>query len=92
MRSGDVASGKAALSFTNLGVDQGLDYTKTYVLPVTVASNDIDVLSRAKTIYYVVKEASLVNVVLILFGQDTALSMFFYVILDFLCDPEILIL
>lgn len=63
IRSGDVASGKAALSFTNLGVDQGLDYTKTYVLPVTVASNDIDVLSRAKTIYYVVKEASLVNVV-----------------------------
>ena len=29
---------------------------------------------------------------LILFGQDTAFSMFFYVISDFLCDPEILIL
>ncbi len=63
VKSGDVTSSKALLPFTGLGVNQGLDYTKTYVLPVSVSSPDIDVLERAKTMYFVIKEASLVNVV-----------------------------
>lgn len=63
IKAGDVESGKAVLPFVNLGVDQGLDYTKTYVLPVTVMSKDLDVLERSKTMYFVIKEASLVNIV-----------------------------
>ena len=44
------------------GLDK-LDYSKVYVLPVTIAPNGVEVLERAKTMYYVVKEASLVNAV-----------------------------
>lgn len=60
LRGGDVASKDIELTFT--GLDK-LDYSKVYVLPVTIVSDGVVVLERAKTMYYVVKEASLVNYV-----------------------------
>lgn len=60
LRGGDVASKDIELTFT--GLDK-LDYSKVYVLPVTILSDGVAVLERAKTMYYVVKEASLVNYV-----------------------------
>ena len=60
LRKGDVTSKDIELTFT--GLDK-LDYSKVYVLPVTIAPNGVEVLERAKTMYYVVKEASLVNAV-----------------------------
>ena len=60
LRAGDVASKDIELTFT--GLDK-LDYSKVYVLPVTIVSDGVAVLERAKTMYYVVKEASLVNYV-----------------------------
>lgn len=56
LRGGDVASKDIELTFT--GLDK-LDYSKVYVLPVTIVSDGVAVLERAKTMYYVVKEASL---------------------------------
>lgn len=60
IRTGDIQSNKVTLNFVRL---DKLDYSKVYVLPVTVCTSDVAVLERAKTMYYVVKEASLVNVV-----------------------------
>ena len=60
IRPGDVLSKTVNLTFKNL---DKLDYSKSYVLPVSIESNDVGVLPRAKTIYYVIKEASLVNYV-----------------------------
>ncbi|MCM1177568.1 MAG: DUF1735 and LamG domain-containing protein [Clostridium sp.] len=60
IRSGDVKSSNIDLTFT--GLDK-LDYSKDYVLPVTISSDGLDVLQRARTMYFVVKEASLVNYV-----------------------------
>lgn len=60
LRGGYVASKDIELTFT--GLDK-LDYSKVYVLPVTIVSDGVAVLERAKTMYYVVKEASLVNYV-----------------------------
>lgn len=66
LRGGDVASKDIELTFT--GLDK-LDYSKVYVLPVTIVSNGVAVLERAKTMYYLVKEASLVNYVADLKGN-----------------------
>lgn len=60
LRRGDVTSKDIEFTFT--GLDK-LDYSKVYVLPVTVVSKGVEVLERAKTMYFVVKEASLVNTV-----------------------------
>lgn len=60
LRGGDVAGKDIELTFS--GLDK-LDYSKVYVLPVTIVSDGVAVLERAKTMYYVVKEASLVNYV-----------------------------
>ena len=60
LRGGDVASKDIELTFS--GLDK-LDYSKVYVLPITIVSDGVAVLERAKTMYYVVKEASLVNYV-----------------------------
>ena len=60
LRKGDVTSKDIELTFT--GLDK-LDYSKVYVLPVTIAPKGVEVLERAKTMYFVVKEASLVNTV-----------------------------
>lgn len=59
--AGKVASDPLTLDFVDL--DQ-LDLDSKYVLPVTISSvNGVDILRSARTIYYIFKEASLVNVV-----------------------------
>lgn len=60
IKAGDVVSEAMNISFVNL---DKLDYSKQYVLPVTVASEGVEMLERAKTMYFVIKEASLVNYV-----------------------------
>ena len=58
IKAGDVLSSDLELVFD--GLDK-LDYSKQYVLPVTVATEGIQMLERSKTMYFVIKEASLVN-------------------------------
>ena len=60
VRAGDVASEDINVAFCNL---DKLDYSKQYVLPVTIEADGVAVLERAKTMYFVIKEASLVNYV-----------------------------
>lgn len=61
IRKEQIESSPLTLEFANL--DQ-LDLEKRYVLPVTIASVDgVGVLPSARTLYYIFKEASLVNVV-----------------------------
>lgn len=60
VRAGDVSSEDIDVVFTNL---DKLDYSKQYVLPVTISADGISVLERARTMYFVIKEASLVNYV-----------------------------
>lgn len=59
IKAGDIQSNKVTLDFTGL---DGLDWSKVYVLPVTVFTSDVAILERAGTMYFVVREASLVNV------------------------------
>lgn len=59
-KAGDVLSSNLDIVFE--GLDK-LDYSKQYVLPVTVATDGIEMLERSKTMYFVIKEASLVNFV-----------------------------
>lgn len=56
--AGALKSEPITVSFTDLG---SLDFTKTYVLPVTVANASIGVLGSANTSYYVFKGAALIN-------------------------------
>lgn len=60
IKAGDVLSSDLDIVFK--GLDK-LDYSKQYVLPVTVATEGIEMLERSKTMYFVIKEASLVNFV-----------------------------
>ena len=60
IKAGDVLSSDLELVFD--GLDK-LDYSKQYVLPVTVATEGIQMLERSKTMYFVIKESSLVNYV-----------------------------
>ena len=60
VKAGDVSSENIDLMFKNL---DKLDYSKEYVLPVTIEAEGVAVLERAKTMYFVIKEASLVNIV-----------------------------
>lgn len=60
IKAGDVSSEDINIAFSNL---DKLDYSKQYVLPVAVQAEGVEVLERAKTMYFVVKEASLVNYV-----------------------------
>ena len=48
------------ISFTVL---DKLDYSKQYVVPVSISSENLPVLERSSIMYFVVKEASLVNYV-----------------------------
>lgn len=59
IKSGFVTSSEMEFKFVNL--NDGLDYSKTYVLPVSIVSDKINALPRAKTMYFVIKEAALVN-------------------------------
>lgn len=58
--AGGVLSTEAIVSFKNLSE---LDRDKVYVLPVTIADANIDILQSARTYYYVIKGAALINVV-----------------------------
>lgn len=59
--AGNLSSSPVEFMFTGLDV---LDYSTSYVYPVTIESTSgISVLESARTIYFVVKEASLINVV-----------------------------
>lgn len=59
--SGNLSSDPVEFLFTGL---DALDYSTSYVYPVTIESTSgIAVLESARTIYFVVKEASLINIV-----------------------------
>jgi len=57
---GNVLSKETSLIFKNL---KNLDREIVYVLPVTIASANIEILNSARTFYYVFKGAALINVV-----------------------------
>lgn len=57
---GNVKSNALSIRFVKMNE---LDPDNIYVLPVTVVSNDIEVMEKARTFYYIIKEASLINVV-----------------------------
>lgn len=63
IKAGNVSTGDISLKFNKLREGQGLDYSKRYVLPVSIEAEGIDALARAKTMYFVVRKAALVNVV-----------------------------
>ncbi len=60
INKGSVKSSEASFEFFNLG---GLDRSIVYVLPVTIQTNDIELLTSAKQYYYVFKAGALINVV-----------------------------
>ena len=62
IKAGDVTSGGTDICFVGLGENGGLDYDRKYVLPVSIISDALDVLPSARTMYFVVRRASLVNV------------------------------
>ena len=61
IRSGSVTSDPLTLSFNDL---DKLDYETDYVIPVTISeASGVGILESARTLYLVVSEASLINVV-----------------------------
>lgn len=58
--AGAVSSSEVKVSFRGLS---GLDYGNSHVLPLSVEASDVPVLERSGTVWFVVREASLVNVV-----------------------------
>lgn len=62
IKAGGVSSGDIDIKFVKLGETEGLDYNKRYVLPVSIKTDAVDVLQSARTMYFVVRKASLVNV------------------------------
>lgn len=57
---GNILSDEIMVKFNDLNK---LDREKVYVLPVTIEQADINVLQSARTVYYVLKGAALINVV-----------------------------
>lgn len=60
IQAGSVKSTESNITFSEL---DKLDNDNTYVLPVTISSSSLEVLSSAKTMYYVFQGAALINVV-----------------------------
>lgn len=60
VEAGKVLSSKAEVTFKQLDL---LPMGPTYVLPVSVVSSPVEVLREYRTVYYVLREASLINVV-----------------------------
>lgn len=60
INAGSVASKEITVSFTKL---TELDRQQKYVLPVSINSSYVGVLQSARTMYYVIKGAALINVV-----------------------------
>lgn len=60
INAGGVLSTEAKILFKNFA---SIDREKVYVLPVTISDANIDILQSARTYYYVIKGAALINVV-----------------------------
>lgn len=60
INAGNVKSSDITVSFSKL---TDLDRQKKYVLPVSINSSSVGVLQSARTMYYVIKGAALINVV-----------------------------
>lgn len=60
IRAGEVSSSQTEIRFVNLLT---LDKTKVYVLPVSIEGANVASLASRRTVYFVIKEASLVNTV-----------------------------
>ncbi|MGL5262496.1 MAG: DUF1735 and LamG domain-containing protein [Bacteroides sp.] len=60
INAGLINSTETNIQFKNI---LKLDREKVYVLPITVESDDIDLLESAKTTYFIFKGAALINVV-----------------------------
>lgn len=60
IRAGEVRSSQTEIRFVNLLT---LDKTKVYVLPVSIEGANVESLASRRTVYFVIKEASLVNTV-----------------------------
>ena len=60
IRAGEVRSSQTEIRFVNLLT---LDKTKVYVLPVSIEGVNVESLASRRTVYFVIKEASLVNTV-----------------------------
>lgn len=60
IKAGSIVSDEVSVKFNNL---TELDREKIYVLPVTIDQANISVLESARTMYYVLKGAALINVV-----------------------------
>lgn len=58
--AGEIRSSEVEVRFKSLLT---LDKSKTYVLPVTIDGANVATLASRRTVYFVIKEASLVNVV-----------------------------
>lgn len=58
--AGNVKSTDVSLTFDNLG---DLDRETVYVLPVSITTSSVEVLSTKRTMYYVFRGAALINVV-----------------------------
>jgi hypothetical protein len=60
IQQGSVKSPTSNIVFKNLS---GLDHNAVYVLPVTISTNDMAVLSSAQTYYYYFQYGTLINIV-----------------------------
>lgn len=60
INAGSVKSTEVSIFFKNLDI---LDRDLVYVLPVTIAETDIDILESARTSYFIIKGAALINTV-----------------------------
>ncbi len=81
VEAGKVSSEKVVIGFRNLmGEDEGqegaMEIDKTWLLPVSLSSNDIDVMKSSATAYYLVKRSSAITVAVQLTD-------------DFLCFPRL---
>lgn len=69
--AGALQGNNVEIHFKNLSV---LDREKVYVLPVSVSSSNIEMLRSARTTYYVVKGAALINTVANLTKNNLSLA------------------
>lgn len=58
--AGKMFSDEVNIAFKELSE---LDKSQIYVLPISISGSNLDILQSQRTVYYVIKEASLINVV-----------------------------
>lgn len=81
VEAGKVSSEKVVIGFRNLmgegeGQEGAMEIDKTWLLPVSLSSNDIDVMKSSAAAYYLVKRSSAITVAIQLTD-------------DFLCFPRL---